>query len=238
LALAGVPASGQAISRRTILIASAVAVVAAIALVAAALLLRDDDGGSNGAPTAAVDLEGIEQEGSLLGSGDADVRLIEYADLQCPACREYTLEVFPTLVADYVRPGRVQAEFRGLAFIGPDSEKALRFVLAAGLQNRLWNLQDALYRNQGDENSGWVTDELVRELAGEIEGLDVDRLFADAPSAAVTTLMEEDESQARADEVPGTPTLLVQIGEAAPYRIEVGFDPAQLAAALDDALAG
>ena len=60
---------------------------------------------------------------------------------------------------------------------------------AAGLQDRLWHLQEALYRNQGGENSGWVTDELVRRLAGEIPGLDVERLFVDAEGPEVDALL-------------------------------------------------
>jgi protein-disulfide isomerase len=237
--MASRPRSSQPTSRRSLYIVIAVAAALAGALVAVALLSRDDDGsnGSSGSSTALVDVNGIPQAGAVLGDPDANVTLIEYADLQCPACREYTEQVVPTLVDDYVRPGRVKAEFRGLRFLGDDSDKALRFVIAAGLQDRLWNLQEALYRNQGGENSGWVTDDLVRELAGEIEGLDVDRMFADADSAAVTELIEEDEAQAQADQVPGTPTLLVQIGGEEPYMIQIGFDPAALSAALDDALA-
>jgi protein-disulfide isomerase len=231
------PRSGQPTSRRSILIAAGVAAIAAAALVTTALLMRSDDG-SSPSPTPVVNLEGIPQEGAVLGSPAANVTLIEYADLQCPACREYTQEVFPTLVTDYVRPGNVKAEFRGLSFIGPDSETALRFVLAAGMQNRLWNLQETLYRNQGGENDGWVTDDLMREIAAEIPGLDVEKLFADKDGAAVTAQMAEDASQAQQDEVPGTPTLLVQIGDDEPYLIQIGFDPAALSAALDDALQG
>ena len=117
--------------------------------------------------------------------------MIEYADPQCPACRLYTEEFFPTLVDDYVRPGKVKTEFRGFPFIGDDSVKAYRFLLAAAEQDKLWNLAEALYRNQGRENSGWVTDDLVRRLAGEIPGLDVDKLFADAGSERITQQADE-----------------------------------------------
>jgi protein-disulfide isomerase len=230
------PSSRQGASRRSLLIAVGVAAVVALALVAGALLLRDD-GGSSASPTPVVDFTGIPQQGAVLGDPSATVRLIEYADLQCPFCRQYAEDVLPTLVNDYVRPGRVQAEFRGMTFIGPDSVTALRFVHAAGLQNKLWQLQEALYRHQGDENSGWVTDELVRELAADIPGLDVDRLFADKDGAEVTELLAEDARNAQADQVQATPTLFIQIGDAAPYQIQVG-DADQLSAALDDALQG
>lgn len=228
------PRSGQTPSRRSVYVAIAIAALAAGALVAVALLARSSDDESSGSPTPVVELDGIPQDGAILGDPEATVTLIEYADLQCPACRQYAENVLPILVDDYVRPGRVKAEFRGLRFLGSDSDKALRFVIAAGLQDRLWHLQEALYRNQGGENSGWVTDDLVRELAAEISGLDVERLFADKDSAAVIALIEEDESQAQADEVPGTPTVLIQIGDEEAYVI----DPSALAPALDDALTG
>jgi protein-disulfide isomerase len=219
-----------------VVLAFAIAIGAAVALVVAALVLRDDE--SSPPPTAAplVDLNGIPQDGTVLGSPDAEATFIEYADLQCPACRAYAEVVFPTVVDDYVRPGSVKAEYRGLSFIGPDSEKALRFVLAAGLQDRLWNLEEAFFRNQGGENSGWVTDELVRELAGEIPGLDVEQLFEDAESTEVESMMEASAVQAEVDEVTGTPTILLQVGDDEPYKLDPGLGPAETAAALDDAL--
>lgn len=230
------PKAARRPSGLVVVLAFAIAVGAAIALVAAALVLRGDDSSPPPTPTAAVDLDGIPQDGTVLGSPEARVTLIEYADLQCPACRAYNATMLDPLVRDYVRPGKVKTEFRGLSFIGPDSERALRLVLAAGLQDRLWHLEEALYRNQGGENSGWVTDDLVRELGAEIDGLDVERLFTDAESDEVEAMAAEAADQAREAEVGGTPTLNVQVGDEEPYEINIGLDPAQLAAALDDAL--
>lgn len=221
-----------------VILAFAGATLAAVALVAVALLLRNDRGAPPPTPTAVVDLRGIAQDGALLGSPDAKVTLVEYADPQCPGCRFYTEEVFPTLVDEYVRPGTVNTEFRGFPFIGSDSVKAYRFLLAAGLQDRLWNLQEALYRNQGGENRGWVTDELIRQLAGEIEGLDVEQLFADAERSDIVQTAEAAEGEAEQAGIAGTPSFLIRIGARAPYSIEAPFDAVQLRAALDDALQG
>jgi protein-disulfide isomerase len=219
-------------------LAFAIAIGATGALIATTVFLRDDESAPPPTPTPVVDLDRIPQDGTNLGSPKAKVTLIEYADLQCPACRSYALAVLPAIVERYVRPGRARTEFRGVVFLGPDSEKALRFVLAAGLQDRLWNLQEALYRHQGDENSGWVTDDLVRELAGEIPGLDVERMFEDADGAEVTSMLDEAAAQARAHQVPGTPTFFLQVGDAEPSFVHAGVDPDKLVAALDDALAG
>ena len=184
-----------------------------------------------------MSLGGIPQSGKILGSPDAEVTLIEYADPQCPACRVFTEEFFPTLVDEYVRPGKVAAEFRGFPFIGDDSVKAYRFLLAAGKQDKLWDLQEALYRNQGGENGGWVTDDLLREVASEIPGLDVDELFADAESDAIRTEAGGAAAAASAAGITGTPTFFIAIGDEEPYFVQFGSID-QMREALDDALSG
>jgi protein-disulfide isomerase len=219
-----------------VVLAFAVAIGVAVALVVAAVVLRTDDEESAPAtPTPVVQLDGIPQDGTVLGSTEAGVTIIEYADLQCPACRAFGESVWPTVIDQYVRPGDVKAELRGISFIGPDSEKAVRLVYAAGLQDRLWHLQEALYRNQGAENSGWVTDELVRDLAGEIPGLDVERLFDDAEGPEVEALMRQAASQAEQDEISGTPSVFVQQGDGPPVRVERP-GVTDVAVALDQAL--
>src|ERR687898_405379 len=65
-------------------------------------------GGIPGQKESAEMLAGIPQKGIYLGKADAPVRLVEFADLQCPICREYTLQSLPQLVQDYVRTGKVR----------------------------------------------------------------------------------------------------------------------------------
>ena len=230
------PSSSNRPSGRTVVLAFVVAIAAALALVAVALIARSD---SSTPPTEnpVVDLGGIPQDGRVLGSPDAAVTLIEWADPQCPACRTYTEEFFPTVVDEYVRPGTVSTEFRGFPFIGDDSVKAYRFLLAAAEQDSLWDLAEAMYRNQGGENDGWVTDDLIRELATQIDGLDVDQLFADAEREDIVTEAEAAEAAGQAAGIPGTPTLLIEVGDDEPYVIQVATAD-QMRAALDDALDG
>lgn len=223
-------------SGRTVVLAFGIAVAAAAALVVVALLARTNSS-APATETPVVDLSGIPQDARVLGSPEASVTLVEWADPQCPACRTYTEEFFPVVVDEYIRPGTVNTEFRGFPFIGEDSVKAYRFLLAAGEQDKLWDLQEALYRNQGGENEGWVTDELIRELASGIDGLDVDQLFVDAGREDIVAEAEGAEAAGQAAGILGTPTLQIGIGDAEPYDIQVA-DVNQLRAALDDALAG
>lgn len=218
------------------LIAFGAALAIAAALVVAAVVLRDN-GTTTSSPTPVVDLEGIPQDGAFLGSPRAKVTLIEYADIQCPACRHYTETLLPTVVDEYVRPGKVRNEFRGYPFLGDDSFKGESFLLAAAKQNKLWQLAEAFYRNQGAENSGWLTDDLIRKLAAEIPGLDVDKLFADAQTEEAGQAAQQSATEAQNAGITGTPTLIVKIGDQDPYLIQVAT-PDQMREALDGALAG
>ena len=94
--------------------------------------------------------------------------------------------------------------FRGLAFLGPDSDKALRAALAAAEQDGLWNVVHGLFTSQGAENSGWVTDGLLRSLGREA-GIDADRMLAQTHSPAVERELAAAQAAAKRAGVPGTP---------------------------------
>jgi protein-disulfide isomerase len=152
---------------------------------------------------------GLPQQGIALGSPKAPVTLVEYADLQCPYCAQWAQATLPTLVADYVRSGKLRIVFHGLAFIGPDSDKALRTAHAAGRENHLWDVVHGLYQRQGAENAGWVTDDLVEQIAAHVPGLDPATLLEDAREPTVEPQLKRAEAAAEAAGVQGTPAFQV-----------------------------
>lgn len=229
---------------RNLVIAIAIAGVVAVALIVGSIVLSGDDGGdaaattttgSTAAPVALV--AGIPQNGTVLGNPDAKVRMLQFEDIQCPVCKEYTDEGLTAIIDEYVRPGQVKLDFRGLAFLGRDSLTALQISVAAGLQNKLWEVVGLFYENQGEENSGWVTDELIDEILAQVPGLDAVKVKADAVDATVTKQIAATNAEAEKLEVPGTPSFYLGIGTSPLYRIEPrSFDPSEFRPALDDAL--
>jgi protein-disulfide isomerase len=151
---------------------------------------------------------GVQQHGAALGNPHAPVTVVEYGDLQCPYCGEWSRQTLPGFVSKYVRTGRVRLVFRGMAFLGADSELALRMVVAAGAQNKQWDLLDELYRRQGYENSGWVSDEL--DGAAAAVGLDPQRLDRVAWSSSTTRALAHAARAAQAAGVQGTPSFEVR----------------------------
>lgn len=235
--------TGQRADRR-IWVAAAAAAAVVLAVVIGIVSTRGGGGDLTEGATlpeaaqAAALFEGIPQEGVVLGRPEAPVTLVEFIDMQCPFCREFAVEALPSVIDDRIRKGDVRMEIRGLTFIGPDSERGLRAVLAAGLQNRAYEVMELLYYNQGAENAGWLSDDLVAAAARSVPGVDPTRLVDDMDSGAVSDLIEEHAAEAERRGVDSTPTVLVGKtgGELKAVELESTSDPAAVERAIAAAL--
>jgi protein-disulfide isomerase len=145
---------------------AALAVVAVVALVALSAPGKSEPAKGGGA-TVESSLNGIPQSGISLGSPDAPVTLVEFADLQCPFCAQYHRDVFPDLVKRYVRTGKLRLELRLLRFLGPDSDRLARAAAGASEHNRMWQFVGLAYQRQGQENSGYATQDFIEGLAAD-----------------------------------------------------------------------
>lgn len=148
-----------------------------------------------GAQDTARLLRGIPQSGAVLGDPKAPVTLVEFADLQCPWCKAASEGVLPTIIEQYVRDGRVKLVFRDVAMLGDDSVRAAQMAGAAGLQGKLWDYVHLFYVNQGQEGTGYVTDDFLREVGGGVHGLDVDRSMDDRGLPAVQRAIADAKAQ-------------------------------------------
>ena len=234
---------GRPLSRRALLGgAIGVAAVAAGLLVLVTALggkssTPSSGGIVGGAETSAL-LAGIPQHGNALGSPKAPVTLVEFADPQCPYCGEWARGALPDLVRQYVRTGRVRVVFNGMSFVGPDSELALRTALAAGQQNRLWHVLDLLYRNQGTENTGWVTEGLLAGIGAAVPGLDGPRMLAQRDAPDVSAALDAAAANADTHGINSTPSFLAGPTGGRLEAVPVAsLDLAGIAPALDRLLA-
>ena len=222
------------------MVLSAAAAVAAILIVATQLGAQDGTKTVSTATGHAPSLfTGVPQQGTALGSPKAPFTLVEYADLQCPYCARWAREALPTLVANYVKTGKLRIVFNGMAFVGPDSRTALLTAIAAGREGHLWDVVHGLYAEQGAENSSWVTDALITDVASGIPGLDGAKLLKARSASWVEADLTRAAAAARAAGVNSTPSF--QLGPTGgPFHL-VQIDsmgPEGIAPAIDSALAG
>ena len=191
---------------------------------------------STGGTEARSTFAGIPQHGETLGKPTAPVTLTVFEDPQCPYCRQWNIDSLPTVVENYVRTGRIKIVYRGIAILGPNSITGLRAVYAAGQQSKLWNMVEALYERQGAENSGWITDAVVRDAAREV-GAAPAKVITAADSKAVDANLAESASLAHTYGVDATPTFAIQKPLGPFEQLQVsGLEPGDFTASLDQAL--
>jgi protein-disulfide isomerase len=80
----------------------------------------------------------------------APVTVYEMSDFQCPFCRRFALETFPTIEREYISAGKVRWVFVNfpLTSIHPNAVAAAEVAFCASRQGAFWPVHDLLYTHQ------------------------------------------------------------------------------------------
>lgn len=245
--------------------AAAIAVVGALILVGFNILGGDDNNSADdaiviptsltsgaGAASPAVDstseaAEGATEQtpgtstdtasdsGHVLGSADAPVTVVEWADYQCPFCGDFAREVKPQLVEKYVDTGMVKFEFRDFAFLGDqsasdESVNAAEAAWCAGDQGSFWEYHDTLFANQNGENDGAFANARLIEMARQLN-LDVASFENCLGRNTHESTIIASRAEADASGINQTPTFFINSEKVVGLK-----DFEQLSEYIDDAL--
>jgi protein-disulfide isomerase len=181
---------------------------------------------------------GIPQRGNTIGSAAAPVTLQYFGDLQCPICKQFSLGAMKPLIEQFVRPGKLKIEYRSLQTATRESETfrtQQTAALAAGKQNVMWYYLELFYHEQGQEDSGYVTEEYLRTLAAQVPGLNQTAWLAARSDPEFTTAIATDAQAANNAGFSGTPSFLVgRTGGAFKHlEYESLTDPTSFAKAIE-----
>ena len=91
--------------------------------------------------------EGVVLEPRIKGNADAEVVLVEYSDLQCPACRA-VFPIIQELDQEFGDELRIEYRHFPLTQIHQHAELAARATEAAGVQGKFWEMHDLLFEKQ------------------------------------------------------------------------------------------
>ncbi|MDT3424770.1 protein-disulfide isomerase [Paenibacillus forsythiae] len=147
-----------------------------------------------------------------LGKADAPVKLVEFGDYKCPACARFSIVMKPLLVQEYIETGKAALYFVNMSFLGPDSKTASLAALSVYHQNNeaFWTYYDALYANQGNEDTVWATEDFLVELAQSANlPIDYDLLRKDIQNRTYAGELNRDNAIAKTNDVRSTPTLYI-----------------------------
>jgi protein-disulfide isomerase len=155
---------------------------------------------------------GIPQQGNVLGNPKAPVTLQYFGDLECPICKAFTLGALPSILQQWVRTGKVKIEYRSMetATREPETFKNQQVAaLAAGKQNKMWHYIELFYHEQGEEDSGYVTESYLQGLAAQVPGLNLTKWASDRNDPELANQVTTDAQTANNEGFTGTPSFLI-----------------------------
>ncbi len=188
------------------------------ACVVAILIVVSQSGSDSGGGDSALEgvsqvesqLKGIPQKGTVLGDPSAQTTVVEFGDLQCPVCQQFSEKVSGDLISGPVTDGDAAYQFRQWPIIGDQSVTAAKAALAAGEQNRYWNFVQLFYMNQGTENTGYVTDGFLESIAKGAGVPDIGKWNDDRDDPKWDRVLNTNDSAASDHGFTGTPSVIVQ----------------------------
>jgi protein-disulfide isomerase len=114
-------------------------------------------------------------QGYLLGKVDAPVKILEYADFECPSCAGFATITEPDVRSRIIEPGLASLTYYDFPLTQHrNSVPASNAAACAEEQGKFWQMHDRLYQAQDEWNSQ-ATDApkaFFKRYAGEV-GLDV-----------------------------------------------------------------
>jgi protein-disulfide isomerase len=171
----------------------------------------------------AIDFSQIEQSrlddgGFVLGSPDAPITIVEFADFLCPHCYEYDVVVIAQFIKDHVITGQARLEYRMFPVIDPQAS-----LLAAAMAEcsetlnpgSFWNARETLFALISLQGYNTLTPFRFAARAG----LDFDAL---ATCVGTSTQLQVDQALGQAIGVQGTPAVWMRLadGELVPVEYD------------------
>lgn len=135
------------------------------------------------------------------GPENAPVTIYQFSEFQCPFCSR----VEPTLnelLAAY--PGKIRIIFKSFPLtIHKNAKIASEAALAAGAQDKFWEMHELLFQNQKQLNRENLTD-YARQL-----GLNVEKFDAELDAHVYAPQVDLETKQGQSAGVSGTPTFFI-----------------------------
>ncbi len=212
--------------RLTVIGAGGLAVIIALGLI---LVPRLGGGGTSAIAIAPDPTANIQTKGQTMGDPNAPVKVVEWANYQCPYCDQFWTTFEPTLIQNDISTGKVYFEYKDLTFGWQESIDASEAAVCADNQGKFWQYHDTLFKNQQAENSGGFSRSRLKQMAEQI-GLDMTQFNQCFDGHQPADQVKAADSEAANLGITSTPTFYVN-GQAVNYT-GVGSVQAAIDAAL------
>jgi protein-disulfide isomerase len=206
---------------------SAVLGVVLVVVLAGSWLARSlGDDGSTGSGGGMY--EGLAQNGMVLGDPDAPVTLVEYADYLCPHCAEFAKNDQSKLIADFVKTGKVNYEYRPMPVLGGDvsdpDNMAVKFAEASMCaldQGKFWEFHDLAFVPAAEGQRENISEAYLQEIAGKV-GLDETEFATCLSEGTHRQAVLDSYNEGAAQGISGVPSFFLD-GQMVPWTA-AGYD--------------
>ena len=130
-------------------------------------------------------IEKVTDSRSTIGNEDAKIKLVEYADFQCPACAMFS-KAFPSVI-NYIN-GKYGSSTLSLTYkyfplvsIHKNALLSAYSAEAAKNQGKFWEMHDVLFEKQEDWGEALDAKSKIEGYARDL-GLDMDKFILDRDS--------------------------------------------------------
>ena len=128
-------------------------------------------------PSGPIELAAIESArgfgGYQIGDAEAPVEIVEFADFECPACRQQWVLTMHDVKQRLVSTGQVRLVFRDFPLnMHPNARAAHHAAACVADQGKFWEIHDKLFDTQNEWTRRSGAERMFRGYAREL-GVDV-----------------------------------------------------------------
>ncbi|MDU5142825.1 MAG: thioredoxin domain-containing protein [Paenibacillus dendritiformis] len=199
-----------------ILLAGAIVVALLLLWLAASLAgtsVREQEPASAPSASRAVPEEELNYDlQPVMGDRNAPIRIVEFGDYKCPACKRWTELVLSELHEEFIADGTAAFYYIHYPFLAPDSELAAVAgeILYHMDESAFWTYHTRINELQGEKDEAWANESfLTRLVERDIPSIDAEQFRAELKELKHLDTVKADMKIARKFRIGGTPTVLV-----------------------------
>ena len=173
--------------------------------------------------------------------GSSNVTMVEFGDYQCQFCARFHNETKDQIMDNFVNTGELRFVFKDFVINDLPSDRASTLAAEASYcaadQGKYWQYHDVLYDNSRGENTGWVTEDSLKQFAARIGIQNLTEFSGCIQNHTHRDLVEANTQLANGLGLRSTPSFVIISNETVPIAIEGAQPYTVFKQVIDDVLA-
>jgi protein-disulfide isomerase len=173
--------------------------------------------------------------------GPSNITMVEFGDYQCQNCARFHNETKDQILNNFVDTGEVRFIFKDFTVNDLPADRASTLAAEASYcaadQGKYWQYHNELYNNSRGENTGWVTEDSLKQFATMIGIQNLTEFSSCLEDHTHRDLVEANTQLASSIGLRSTPSFIIISNETVPIAIEGAQPYTVFKQAIEDVLA-